>query len=367
MDKPTLADATYKTHAQARHDAEGPAAPVKLWGRISKKPWVAHLLRMFTRFGDRLGSSFAAAITYFTLVSLVPILGLAFSVTGIVLSGRPDLIQELKEQVTTVFEQSGPELAKTVNGIIDNAISARWAVGAISLALGLYTGIGWMTNIRTAVQAQWRPKWDMPPKYQDSFVKGLGKDLVALVVLGVGILVSVVLSAIGTALTGVFAELLGLDDVGWVTAVLSIVPILLALMVSIGLFYFLYRFLPVHSEEVPRRKIWRGAIAAAIIFELFKLLLSTLLQLFSGSATAAAFGSIIVLLAIVNLVARMVLMIAAWIGTSEWPAIPEEDDDLAVVVQPQYRTRSVPALAGGIGVGAAAGWVARTVRRRRSD
>jgi membrane protein len=149
--------------------------------------------------------------------------------------------------------------------------------------------------------------------------------------------------------------------------VLKVVPILLALGVSILMFFFFYSWLPNHTDEVPRRKMWRGAIAAAVLFEIFKQLLSFFIQLFSTSATAAAFGSIIALLAFINLVARMVLMVAAWIGTSEWPAIPEEDDQLAVVVQPQYRVRSVPALAGGLGVGAAAGWFARTVRRRHTD
>ncbi len=366
MDKPTLADATYKTHAQARKDAEGPIAPVKFGQRVAKKPWVAHLIRMFGRFGDRLGSQFAAAITYFTITALVPILGVAFSTVGFVLSSRPDLIRKLKEQVTSVFEASGGDLAANVNTVIDSAINARFAVGVFSLILGLYTGIGWMTNVREAVQAQWRPKWEEPEADKESFVKALGKDLLTLVVLGTGILVSVVLSAIGSALTGVFARLLGLDDVGWVTVVLSIVPILLALCVSIALFYFLYTFLPVHSDEVPKRKIWRGAITAAVIFELLKLLLSTLIKLFSGSATAAVFGSVIVLLAVINLVARMVLMVAAWIGTSDSPATPAMDDELAVVVQADYRVRSVPALAGGLGVGVAAGWFARTIRHRRS-
>ncbi|MEO5834815.1 MAG: YhjD/YihY/BrkB family envelope integrity protein [Nakamurella sp.] len=365
MDQPTLADATYKTHEQARREAEGPIAPVKLWQRISAQPWVAHLLRMFTRFGERLGAQFAAAITYFSIVSLVPILGVAFSTVGFVLSSRPDLIGKLKNQVTSVFAASGGDMADGVNKVIDSAINARFTVGIISLVIGLYTGISWMTNVREAVQSQFRPKWEEPEADKETFVKALGKDLLTLVVFGVGIVLSIVLSAAGSALTGVFARLFGLDDVGWVTFVLSVVPILLALGVSILLFYFFYTWLPVHSEEIPKRKIWRGAIAAAVIFEVFKLLLSTLIKLFSGSPTAAAFGSIIALLAFINLVARMVLMVAAWIGTSERPAVPAEDDDVAVVIRPNYRVRSVPALAGGLGVGAAAGWVAGRMRGRR--
>jgi membrane protein len=174
-----------------------------------------------------------------------------------------------------------------------------------------------------------------------------------------------VLSAVGSALTGVFARLFGLQDVGWISAVLSVVPVLLALCVSTLLFYFFYSWLPTHSDQVPKRKLWRGAIAAAVLFEIFKLLLSTLLQIFGGSATAAAFGSIIALLAFINLVARMILMVAAWIGTSETPAIPEEDKELAVVIRPQYRVRSTPALVGGFGLGAATGWLANKVRGPR--
>lgn len=362
MDKPTLADAAIKTDEQARKDAKEPIAPVRLWQRISKKPWVAHLLRMIERFGERLGSQFAAAITYFTISSLVPILGVAFSITGFILAGQPDLIAKLKDEVTSIFAASGGDMANSINGVIDNAINARLTVGIISLVIGLYTGIGWMTNLREAIQAQWRPKWEEDPKDKETFFAALRKDFVAVIVLGLGILLSVALSAIGSALTGVFARLLGLDDVGWVTAVLSVVPILVALGVSILVFFFLYSWLPTHTDEIPRRKMWRGAIAAAVLFELLKLLLSTLIQLFSKSATAAAFGSIIVLLLIINLVARMVLMVAAWIGTSETPAVPEEDKELAVVIRPEYRVRSVPALVGGLSVGAAAGWVARKVR-----
>ena len=61
--------------------------------RAKKRPWVAHLLRAVERFNTRLGSEFGAAITYFSVLALVPILMLAFSITGFVLTSvRPDLL-----------------------------------------------------------------------------------------------------------------------------------------------------------------------------------------------------------------------------------------------------------------------------------
>ncbi len=46
----------------------------RLIERIKAWPSVAHLLRAAERFNDRLGSQFGAAITYFSFLSLIPIL-----------------------------------------------------------------------------------------------------------------------------------------------------------------------------------------------------------------------------------------------------------------------------------------------------
>ena len=97
--------------------------------------------------------------------------------------------------------------------------------------LGLYTGIGWMANVREAVQAQWRPKWEEDPADKETFIGGregptdadrarprhpaLGRP-----------------QRRRLAATGVVARLFGLEDIGWFTAVFKVVPILLALGVS---------------------------------------------------------------------------------------------------------------------------------------
>jgi membrane protein len=66
---------------------------VKQWlERLKTKPSVAHLLRAVERFYNRLGDQFGAAITYFSVLALIPILLFAFAVLGFVLTVlRPDL------------------------------------------------------------------------------------------------------------------------------------------------------------------------------------------------------------------------------------------------------------------------------------
>jgi len=49
-------------------------------------PAVAHFMRALERFNDRLGSQFGAAITYFSFLSLIPILMVSFAAVGFVLA-----------------------------------------------------------------------------------------------------------------------------------------------------------------------------------------------------------------------------------------------------------------------------------------
>ena len=42
--------------------------------RVMTWAWVAHLLRAVDRFSSRLGNQFAAAITYFSVLAIVPVL-----------------------------------------------------------------------------------------------------------------------------------------------------------------------------------------------------------------------------------------------------------------------------------------------------
>ena len=60
-------------------------------------PAVAHFIRALERFNDRLGSQFGAAITYFSFLSLIPILMVSFAAVGFVLASNPDLLTDMRQ------------------------------------------------------------------------------------------------------------------------------------------------------------------------------------------------------------------------------------------------------------------------------
>ncbi|MET3804889.1 membrane protein [Nakamurella sp. UYEF19] len=331
---------------------------------LLRRKGVKHLGRAGQRFLARLGPQFAGAITYFSFLALVPILMVSFSVAGFVLNSNPDLLQQLQEQVT---KQIPGGLASSISTSLDSAVKARFSVGIIGLVIALYSGISWMGNVRAAVQAQWRRDFDDDQEIAgESLIKNLLRNLGMLVGLGLALVLSIALSSIGNSLAGVILDALGLSDVGWLHPLVVVVSLVLAIAADVLIFLWVYSVLPPKDLKAPRSALLRGAVAAAVLFEVLKFLLTNVLaSLVSGGASAAVFGPIIGLLAFFNLAATLVLFIAAWIATSDSMAAatepePEEVPVPAVVVR---EVVSKPQLAGMLGVGALLGF--GWSRRRR--
>lgn len=73
---------------------------------------VAHLIRATERFNDRMGNQFGAAITYFSFLSMIPILMVSFAAAGFVLASHPTLLQDIFTKILN--NVSDPTLATTL-------------------------------------------------------------------------------------------------------------------------------------------------------------------------------------------------------------------------------------------------------------
>lgn len=337
-----------------------------------ERPALAHALRAGRRYTSRSGSHFAAAVTYFSFLTLVPLLMLAFSVAGYVLNGRPDLLEDLR---TFLTDQLPGGLAATIKGALDNAVGARLSVGLAGLVTALYTGTRWIGNLRAAIQAQWRTTFDEDREQpRESFVIAFGQNLVRLAGLGVALLVSLVLSLSGGALQPMIVRWFGLDQVGWVQPLLRVVPIVLAVAATTVIFFWIYSWMAPKDSTVPRRTVVLGAVIAAVGFEVLKQALTEFLPRMLNSPTAQVFGNIIGLLFFINFTCQLLLVVAAWIATSQvpppqqtWRAQREEQvDRIPSAVQFVPRRDAAPSgwrIAGWVGIGTVLG--AMLTRSRR--
>jgi membrane protein len=299
------------------------AAVQHRWQRVSARPAAAHLVRAWQRASDRMAGQLAAAITYFSFLSLVPILMVAFSIAGLVLASQPALLDALKSQMTELIPSK--DLATKIGVLIDQAIGQSLTVGIIGLAVALYSGLGWMGNVRDAVRAQWRPQWEKPQQPLPAVLMQYVWDLAALGGLLVAVAVSFTLTAFGTAAQDVVVDWLGIGDGGLLAVVLQIGPFALAIVASTLIFAWVYTILPERERRADRRTLIQGSLAMAVVFEILKAALTLLVTRMVSSPSGKAFGAIIGLLLFFNLVARALLMIAAWMATAE----PTRQDDEA--------------------------------------
>ena len=133
--------------------------------KIQRQPVIAHMIRAAERFNDRMGNQFGAAITYFSFLSMIPILMVSFAAAGFILASHPTLLQDIFSKI--LLNVSDPTLASTLKNTINTAVQQRTTVGLVGLGIALYSGINWMGNLREAVRAQSRDVWEGTPQDQE--------------------------------------------------------------------------------------------------------------------------------------------------------------------------------------------------------
>ncbi|MCP2289182.1 inner membrane protein YhjD [Nocardia amikacinitolerans] len=327
--------------------------------RVQARPWLDHLIRAGGRYQRQRGDYFAAGITYFTVLSLFPLLMVAFAAAGFVLAGNPELFQELQDKVV---ETIPGELGTQLNDLIDQAVRSRGTVGVLGLLAGLYTGLGWMANLRAALTEQWEQKHE-----DGNWIRTKISDLGALIGLGLAFVVSLGLSALASSDLG--AQLLersGLADLPGARVLLTLLSILLALLASWAVFAWIIARLP--REPVTVASAAKAALIAAVAFEIFKFVASIYLQIVLRSPAGAAFGSIIGLMVSSYITYRIILFATAWAATaSENEPEAEVAAPAPAVIQPRVINNAGPFGSGAayFGAGALAALGLATLRRRR--
>ncbi|MGH4014454.1 MAG: inner membrane protein YhjD [Pseudonocardiaceae bacterium] len=274
-------------------------------------PWLDHLVRAGETYTRNNGDHYAAAITYFSVLSLVPLLMIAFAVAGFVLAGNQQLLSELQEQVRTA---APAELGGLLTKVIEEAIASRSGVGIVGLLVALYSGLGWMSNLREALTAQWTTQPAQQRHEPEGFLRTKLVDLLALLGLGLALLVSFGITGAGTAFAGVLLDLAGLGDVFGARLVFYVLAIVLSLGGMWLVFLWVITRLP--REPVSLRSAMWAAVLAAIGFELLKQAFALYLDSVSNSPTGRLFGPVIGLMVFAYFVSRFLLFVTAWAATS---------------------------------------------------
>lgn len=325
-------------------------------GRFAKlrrrHEWLDRLVRAGTRYQNQYGDYYAAAITYFSVLALVPLLMMAFAVAAFILSGNAALLAQMKSAIANAVPNAG--LSAMLNSVIDEAIKGAGTVGIIGLLAALYSGLGWMTNLREALSAQWSQEPSSQP-----LLKKYVSDLLSLLGLGFALAISFGISALGG---GVGVKLLVLMEVRH-TAAADVALRLLALVLSLiaNWLVFLWVLARLPRRPVTLRSAVRGALFAAVGFEVLKQVGVIYLNSVTRSPAGAAFGPILGLLVFAYLASRFILFVTAWTASAQenlelLPPPPPGPAVIRPVVE--VRRSGLGPVAGLLGIGAA-GWLWR--------
>lgn len=296
--------------------------------KFMRRPWVAHILAALERFGKRLGPQFAGAITYFSVLSMIPVLLFGLAVLGFVVTVfRPDLLVDvqnfLNEQLRATADVAGEgkdnqKFVESITTFVTDAFKGWRSAFGISILAAAYSGSNWVKNLKHAVRAMWKDSFAEAAK-KGSFVGELLTNLVIFFGLLLSIAVAVGVTAAGQAFPQEIISWLGAENIPGISLLVWLAGVAVSLVASWLLFAFLFTVLP--GERTKKGTFIRGTLAGAILLTVLQQVAGVVVGLLSGNASAGVFGPIIILMIVFNLLATIILMISAWVGTADtWEA-----------------------------------------------
>lgn len=228
----------------------------------------------------------AAALSFYTVFSLAPLILIAIAVAGLAF-GREAASGAIAGQISRLI---GPQAAEAIQGIIQNA--NRPAHGIIASVIGVVTLLFGASGVFGQLKDALNTIWGVQPKPGQGIWMFLKDRFLSFtMVLGVGflLLVSLLLSTALSAFTGYLGGFA--SGITWLGPVLDIVISLVVVTVLLGL---MFKGLP--DAEVQWRDVWIGAFLTAVLFTVGKFLIGLYLGRSSVGSAYGAAGSLVILL-----------------------------------------------------------------------
>jgi len=241
-------------------------------------------------------SRLAAALAYYTVFSLSPLLIIAIAIAGAVF-GEEAARGEIVGQIQGLVGKDGAEFIQTA---IESAAKPQEGGGfasAISVVVLLFGASGVFAQLQDALNTIWEVQSN-PKAGAGGFIRA--RFLAFSMVLGIGflLLVSLLLSA---GLSGVVSYLGNLFPV--LASLLQVANFVLGFIVTTVLFGLIYKFLP--DVKITWSDVLIGAAMTSLLFSIGRYGLGLYLGNSSFGSTYGAAGSLVIILAWVYYAAQI--------------------------------------------------------------
>ena len=237
-----------------------------------------------------------AALAYYSIFSLGPIIVIAIAVAGFFFGG-----EAVSEQVAaSIKDMLGDTGAKAVQAMLADAGRPREGLLATLLGIGalLFAAIGVVVQLKDALNTVWEVG-ELPGHGVWHFIRSYVASIAAVLALGFLLLMSLVV----TAALAAFGKFAAPHLQEWI---LHLISILVSLSVISLLFAMMFKWLP--DADVDWYDVWLGAIVTAVLFEIGKAAIGFYIGKQGLDSTYGAAASIIVVLIWVYYTSQIILM-----------------------------------------------------------
>lgn len=231
-------------------------------------------------------SSLGAALAFYTLFSIAPILVIAMAVAGSIFGAHvaeTHVLDQMRALLGTAGAAAVQSLLASAHKSGLRGVAA--AVGVVTLLVGATSVFGELQNTLDYI-------WRTPDKDGVAWWRILRSRILSIgLILGVGFLLMV--SLLASAALAAVGAWLGAFMVQW-SVILPAVDLVLSLGLTTVLFALIYKYVP--REHIAWGDVWIGGFVTACLFSVGKLLIGQYLGRSSLSSAYGAVGSIMVLL-----------------------------------------------------------------------
>ena len=248
---------------------------------------------------DDFAPSMGAALAYYTIFSLAPMLIIVIAIAGFFF-GQDAAQGAIVVQLRDLMGDTG---ASAVEGLLKSA--SEPGQGIIAATLGILTLMIGATAVFGELQSALNRIWKVPAEKERSGIWTLLRTRMLSfgMVMGLGfmLLISLVLSAVLAALGKWWGDILG----SW-SIVLQLLNLAVSFTVITGLFAMIYKFMP--HARIPWRDVWVGSVVTALLFTIGKTLIGLYLGKTNMASGFGAAGSLVILLVWIYYSAQIFLL-----------------------------------------------------------
>ncbi len=240
----------------------------------------------FKEFGEDKAPRLGAALAYYTVFSIAPLLLIAIAIAGFVF-GEEAAHKEISGQLGGLLGREG---AKSIEEMIKSA--AKPKTGMLATIVGIITLFFGASGVFMQLKDALNTIWNVAEKKAGGILGFIKQRFLSLaMVCGIGflLLVSLIFDAMISAMGGYLNQRFPGGE-----ALLQTLQMVISFVLVTLLFAAIFRFLP--DTHPTWHDVWFGALFTAVLFVLGKFGLSLYLGKASIGSSYGAAGSLVILL-----------------------------------------------------------------------